>query len=212
MSRNCGNCDSKISDSGFFVNRLMDAKKLNRINKALGVNLPEVCEKCGPDLLNQSGNLIRSQLESCRGQLEDQLVDFPMFTVGSLPAECRYFLLGMITANVTVGTGFLNEWMQSFQDSFGVTATDSGMALKSNKGEMVARRIMIAKAEKLGANAIMGVDLDYGVTGNNAAVINMQGTAVKIESISSIFPPGHFDGRPNLSALKMRIQELEDLL
>ncbi len=213
MSRTCLNCGAKISDSGFFVNRLLGEKKTNRINKALDKDLAETCEKCGPQLLSESGVKLRAEIDQLRNTLEECLSnDFPLFTVGAPPVGVKYYILGLVTANVTVGTGFFNEWMQGFQDTFGLVSIESGMAHKTNKGELVARRILIGKALQMGSNAILGVDIDYGITGNNSAVINMQGTAAYIEDIDSVYPPGYLKAKIDPEALRSRIAILEELL
>ncbi|MBW6525259.1 YbjQ family protein [Sphingomonas sp. RHCKR7] len=44
-----------------------------------------------------------------------------------------------------------------------------------------------------GANCILAVDIDYGTTGNNAATVNMQGTAVVIANLSAVLAEDTFD-------------------
>jgi len=43
---------------------------------------------------------------------------------------------------------------------------------------------MVARAEALGANAVVGVDLDYEVLGSNGSIllVSVSGTAVFVES------------------------------
>jgi hypothetical protein len=55
-----------------------------------------------------------------------------------------------------------------------------------NSGEAAARSILANKAMNIGANCVFGVDIDYGTTANNAATINMQGTAICVANLAEI--------------------------
>lgn len=113
-----------------------------------------------------------------------------MFTSGMWGQIGPVKLIGMVTANVTVGTGFFNEFSQGISDIFGTINVDSGMASKVNSGEAAARAIVVNKAISLGANCVLAVDIDYGTTANNAATVNMQGTAAFIENIDNVLEAG----------------------
>jgi uncharacterized protein YbjQ (UPF0145 family) len=39
---------------------------------------------------------------------------------------------------------------------------------------------MVEEAEKLGANAVVGVDIDYETIGNNMLMVSAAGTAVRM--------------------------------
>lgn len=212
MSEKCKNCGAKIATSGFFVNEAFDEKKIARINLGLQKNQIGGCEKCSSELLDEAGNRLRAEAVQLRSTLEKDFSGIPIFTVDVPPPGSKYYLLGMVTANVTVGTGVLNEFSQGFQDILGSTSTESGMALKSNRGELVARKIMAENAVKLGANAILGADIDYGITGNNSAVINMQGTAAFFEDLDQVLPSGARGQLAGAEALKARLRKIEEVL
>jgi uncharacterized protein YbjQ (UPF0145 family) len=118
----------------------------------------------------------------------------------------------MITANVAVGTGLFNELSQGFSDFFGSTNTESGMAYKVNSGEAVARSILVQKAIGIGANAIIGVDIDYGTTTNNAATVNMQGTAVFVKNLSEILDEAEFIAAEKIRRTVARVSLLQGWL
>jgi uncharacterized protein YbjQ (UPF0145 family) len=40
---------------------------------------------------------------------------------------------------------------------------------------------MIAQAEELGANAVIGIDLDYETVGDSMLMVSANGTAVRVE-------------------------------
>lgn len=67
------------------------------------------------------------------------------------------------------------------------------MALKVNSGEAAARSIVVNKAIALGANCIIGVDIDYGTTANNAATVTMQGTTVVIRTLVEVLSDDMFE-------------------
>ena len=151
---------------------------------------------------------IKSELERENMYANAHVLDFPMFTVATLPANVDIRLKNMITANVTVGTGLLSEFSQSVSDLTGATNVGTGMSFKANKGEATARSILVTKAIAMKANCIVGVDIDYGVTGNNAATVNMQGTAALIANLDAIMTPDDQEKADKLTAVFMRIQQL----
>jgi uncharacterized protein YbjQ (UPF0145 family) len=136
------------------------------------------------------------------------VVDFPMMTISQVLAgtDCR--IKSMVTANVTVGTGLFSELSQGFSDMFGATNVASGMALKVNSGEATARSILVTKAVAMGANCIIGVDVDYGTTANNAATVNMQGTAVVIRNLDAILDTDVLERFGAFEAKLARAQEI----
>ena len=125
---------------------------------------------------------LHQQIETAR----ENVIHFPMFTTSWLPATADVKFHNLITANVTVGTGFFSEFSQGFSDFTGAVNVNSGMSHKVNKGEAAARSILVNKAKLLGANCIVSVDIDYGTTANNAATINMQGTAAFIANLQDV--------------------------
>ena len=130
---------------------------------------------------------VRNQSANAREFIQTHITDFPMMTVDHLPGASTYWIKGMVTANVAVGTGIFSEASQGISDMFGATNTTSGMAKKVNSGEATARTMIANKALSMGANCVIGVDVDYGTTANNAATVNMQGTAVRIANLAEVF-------------------------
>jgi uncharacterized protein YbjQ (UPF0145 family) len=87
---------------------------------------------------------------------------------------------GLVVGEVIVGVDFIKDIAASFTNFFGGR---SG----SYEGELVeardnAIREMITRAGQLGANAIVGVDLDYEVLGQSGSMlmVTVSGTAVVI--------------------------------
>lgn len=89
--------------------------------------------------------------------------------------------LNIVNGEIVLGTGFLSELSASVNDMLGMSSgTIEG---KLSKAKQVAQSQMIEKAIGRGANALIGVDFDVNVLGNNMLVVSANGTAVVIEKI-----------------------------
>lgn len=105
-----------------------------------------------------------------------QLFTTPL--IDGMPIE-KYF--GIVTANQVAGTGFFTDLTASFSDLFG---GNSGAYRESMNGlcRDVTERLK-EKAAELGANAIIGVSIDYdSISSKNMSMfmVSIQGTAVRI--------------------------------
>ncbi|MCC6940004.1 MAG: heavy metal-binding domain-containing protein [Novosphingobium sp.] len=191
MSETCENCGTKITSPGMLSdgNPRYPEETIARFNAATGQSIVELCRRCGPDVITAARMELTVELEKYQGIVDANVQVFPMTTTDHLPAAARWLVRGLVTANVAVGTGIFNELSQGLTDLLGATTTTSGMALKVNKGEAAARAILYRKALAMDANFVIGVDLDYGNTVNNAATVNMQGTAIWVENLEAVLAP-----------------------
>ena len=210
MSDRCGNCDAEITDGGIIKgpNRRYGPGQVAILNFVSGSQHTEICEKCGKNDYETAIWSLKDERQKCQDYMTANVIDFPMMTISQIPpgAECR--IKSMVTANVTVGTGMFSELSQGFSDMFGATNVNSGMALKVNSGEATARSILVTKAVAMGANCIIGVDVDYGTTANNAATVNMQGTAVVIRNLDAILDADVLERFGQFEAKLARAQEI----
>ena len=99
-------------------------------------------------------------------------------TVESMPVE-KYF--GLITANQVAGTGFFSDLTASLSDIFG---GKSGVYRESMNSlcQDVTKRLK-EKALELGANAVVGMSIDYdniSAKSMSMFMVSIQGTAVKL--------------------------------
>lgn len=188
MTDACENCGAGITAGSTF--KIPNPRELPEnvawVNFISKTSYTELCAKCANDPTNKAYSIIDKELEKTTKFTTDHITDFPMLTVDRLPQDTNFRFKGMITSNITVGTGIFSEFSQGFSDLFGSVNINSGMSYKINKGEISARLVLVMKAISMGANCIIGVDVDYGNTVNNAAVINMQGTAVTISNLESM--------------------------
>jgi uncharacterized protein YbjQ (UPF0145 family) len=88
---------------------------------------------------------------------------------------------GIVVGEVISGVDFVKDIAASFTNFFGGRS-------QSYEGELInARESAIAemrqRAQGMGANAVVGVDIDYEVLGqsNNMLMVTVSGTAVVIE-------------------------------
>lgn len=192
MAEQCLNCGEKITGLTIFgaPNNPLSDEAVRIVNFIDGTSERALCNKCGGEREVEARGKLAAETRLVRERLRRVVGQFPMMTIGVLPAGNDFRVLGMVTANVTVGTGLFNEFSQGFSDTFGAMTTSSGMSGKVNKGEAAARSLLIEKALDLGGNCIIGVDIDYGVTGNNSATVNMQGTAVSVANLATVMGEG----------------------
>ncbi|MDD4665168.1 MAG: putative heavy metal-binding protein [Clostridia bacterium] len=89
---------------------------------------------------------------------------------------------GIVFGEVITGVNFLKDFTAGLTNFFGGRS-------KSYEGELIEARENALKelekrAEGIGANAVVGVDIDYEVLGhggNNMLMVTASGTAVRIE-------------------------------
>lgn len=82
-------------------------------------------------------------------------------------------------SEIALGTGFLSEFNASISDFFGTTAY--GYTSKIKEAREAALHQLKINCLSVGANAIIGVDIDFFTIGVNMIVVCATGTAVKIE-------------------------------
>ncbi|MGB9694668.1 MAG: heavy metal-binding domain-containing protein [Caldisericaceae bacterium] len=89
--------------------------------------------------------------------------------------------VGVVTGEVIVGANFLKDMAAGLTDFFGGRASLYEDELV--KAKDAALQEMEQRAMQLGANAIVGVDLDYETVGSNGSMLMVaaSGTAVVIE-------------------------------
>lgn len=88
--------------------------------------------------------------------------------------------LGVITGEAIVGVNVFRDIFASIRDIVGGRTQSYEMVLDETR--QLAQKDMIDRATELGADAIVGVDIDYEVLGqaNGMLMVSMSGTAVKL--------------------------------
>ena len=89
--------------------------------------------------------------------------------------------LGVVSADVVMGTNIVSDFFASVRDVVGGRAGGYEKILGRAKEEALAD--LAGKAQALGADAVIGIDLDYEIIGGDKKtmlVVSASGTAVKL--------------------------------
>jgi len=88
--------------------------------------------------------------------------------------------LGVVTGEAIVGANLFRDMFASIRDIVGGRAGSYERVLKDARQQAIAE--LQEEAARLGANAVVGVDLDYEVIGDTGSMlmVSASGTAVRI--------------------------------
>ncbi len=88
---------------------------------------------------------------------------------------------GIVTGEMILGASFLKDFAAGFRDTFGGRA--SSYEKEIGQARVLALRQMQGRAGEIGANAVVGVKLDYEALGtsNGMLMVTASGTAVFVE-------------------------------
>jgi uncharacterized protein YbjQ (UPF0145 family) len=91
--------------------------------------------------------------------------------------------IGIVNGEAIIGANLVKDFFAGIRDVVGGRAGAYEQGLREAKS--IAIREMMDQAQRLGANAIIGVDLDYQAIGVNGSMImvSANGTAVIAEGI-----------------------------
>ncbi len=87
---------------------------------------------------------------------------------------------GVVTGETIIGANFFKDFMAGIRDLVGGRSGSYEKVLREAKDTSIAE--MMQNAEALGANAIVGIDIDYETIGqgNSMLMVACSGTAVRI--------------------------------
>ena len=87
---------------------------------------------------------------------------------------------GIVSGETIIGANVFRDLLASIRDFFGGRSGAYEEVLRQAKE--TAMREMQAEAERLGANAIVGIDLDYETVGQGSMLmVTCSSTAVRVE-------------------------------
>ena len=148
--------------------------------------MARLCGKCkkkmgfGSVLLNFEGkkmcldckeSLVKKRLEKL-----NKIIITTSFNIDGKKVE-KY--LDVISAEVVIGTGIWSEFTGEINDFFGQRVSEFEKKLR--KAKEAAMLKLREEAHKLGANAIISIDLDYSEFRGSKLMVVANGTAVKIK-------------------------------
>ena len=100
-------------------------------------------------------------------------------TTTSLEGKSVKQYLGVVTGESIVGANIIRDIQARFRDVFGGRSGAYEQELR--KARETALQEMQEAAAKLGANAILAVDIDYETVGGTMLMVTASGTAVQVE-------------------------------
>ena len=86
---------------------------------------------------------------------------------------------GVVTGEAIIGANAIRDIFASVRDFFGGRSGSYEEVLR--KAKDTAMREMAQEAERLGANAVIGIDLDYETVNGSMLMVTAAGTAVSVE-------------------------------
>ncbi len=87
---------------------------------------------------------------------------------------------GIVTGETIIGANFVRDFFAGIRDIIGGRSGSYEKVLREAKDTAIDE--MASEAERLGANAVIGVSIDYETVGNNGSMlmVTCSGTAVEI--------------------------------
>ena len=86
--------------------------------------------------------------------------------------------LGIGTGETVIGANIFRDFMAGIRDIVGGRSSSYEEVLKEAKD--TALREAIDDAIRLGANAVVGIDIDYETIGQSMLMVSVSGTAVRL--------------------------------
>ncbi len=84
---------------------------------------------------------------------------------------------GLVSGESIIGANIIKDFLAGIRDIIGGRSGSYERVLKEAKEDAI--REMTAQAASLGANAIIGIDLDYETIGGTMLMVTAAGTAVR---------------------------------
>ena len=87
---------------------------------------------------------------------------------------------GLVTGETIIGANFIKDFFAGIRDIVGGRSKSYEKVLQEGKETSV--REMMQRAQELGANAIVGIDIDYETVGQGGSMLMVacSGTSVRI--------------------------------
>ena len=89
--------------------------------------------------------------------------------------------IGLVNGEAIIGANLVKDFFTTIRDVVGGQSGAYVQALREAKS--IALKEMVDQATRLGANAVIGVDLDYQTIGSNGSMlmVSANGTAVVVK-------------------------------
>jgi uncharacterized protein YbjQ (UPF0145 family) len=102
-----------------------------------------------------------------------------MTTTSTLENKTIKEYVGIVSGETIIGANIFKDFFASIRDIIGGRARSYEKVLREAKE--IAMKEMGENAKALGANAIIGIDLDYETVGTGMLMVTASGTAIDYE-------------------------------
>lgn len=146
-----------------------------------GAGNPEdamVCSECGMGISRVQPGGPPPSLALKEKELRERVESLILTTGFEVEGRPITQYLGILTSEVVMGTGPIAEFMGGLADLFGTRASSFEEKLERAKDASLEK--LKGKAVMLGADAIIGMDIDYMEIAANMLMVVANGTAVKL--------------------------------
>jgi uncharacterized protein YbjQ (UPF0145 family) len=164
---------------------------------AINPSTSRTCWNCGTTHQQSeelgAGVLKRQQLDQQQteqaAEITKQIAAIPVVSIdllASIPVG-KYKIKGIVSSQVIKSTGFLFG-ISGMAGPLGGIGLDISTTKGTTAGEAEAMNLLRSRAHALGANAVIGADLDFSDAGGfKSVLICAQGTAIFIQDIENYF-------------------------
>ncbi|AYQ31463.1 heavy metal-binding domain-containing protein [Runella sp. SP2] len=179
----CPNCNTKLNSALFNPIYILGENQTRLINLFRQANASAYCSKCGKDLYEKVLYEYKDEKIKLQKSIEELFGCIPVITLQS-PSNWEYEVVDMVTGQSTTGTGVFSEFSSSFNDLLGTQSGSYNRKLRF--GENLCKAQLRKQALSLGADAVIGTDIDYSEVGGEKGMLMvcMAGTAVRLKNIS----------------------------
>lgn len=197
----CPNCGEKIHVGMFTHNNIIPQTATDLINTYSPKPAEAYCEECGSDLHQRAVTEYNREKLQIDGRLMSMMKCIPLATIHQ-PAGWEYKMVGIVTGQGIIGTGFMSEIGSGISDMLGGASNRLGN--KFEEAEQMCFDKMRIGAYELGGNAVIGINTSYGEVGGGKGMMMacMSGTAVYVNNMGAVLPSVTEDMK--------RIQDLKD--
>jgi uncharacterized protein YbjQ (UPF0145 family) len=143
------------------------------------------CSKCGEQLYQGAMAERKKEYYNLYSSISNLMPVIPVVTLQN-PMGWEYTVIKMITAQITMGTGVFSEIASSFSDMVGNPSKSYGEKIKAGENDCFMQ--LRVQALNVGANAVIGTDIDYSEMGGgkNLIMVCMAGTAIRLKNMEMV--------------------------
>jgi uncharacterized protein YbjQ (UPF0145 family) len=205
----CGNCNSEIKQTLLTTVARSDKRVSAFINEFTENKSVSHCTKCYKPLLEEGKKNFFNLKNKCEETITQNLKYIPIITLHT-PLNWDYEVIEMITSQSVTGTGLIAEIASDWTDFFGSQSNTYNKKIK--EGEERCKNQLRVTALKIGANAIIGTDIDYSEAGGGKGMLMVciSGTAIRLKN-PEVLKSGniHFEEMLNASKKLDEIGEID---